>query len=184
MKRVQDTFGDKIVNQFYSFSIPPPPTLKLILSCSRRLLSRENYGPLEMGNHKVISLSLIPINASIWVSVVDSKEVLTLASQTTYEEGGEVTCTTPGFPSPITLHICEPISGKIRESEAPGSRCCSKNPFHSSNQVFQKSGKGRKKKRALRRGGQERNGRPESSARCLCLCIPTCDCAISSLQVP
>lgn len=76
MKRVQDTFGDKIVNQFYSFSIPPPPTLKPILSCSRRLLSRENYGLLEMGNHKVISLSLIPINASIWVSVVESKESL------------------------------------------------------------------------------------------------------------
>lgn len=113
-----------------------------------------------MGNHKVISLSLIPINASIWVSVVESKEVLTLASQATYEEGGEVTCTTPGLPSPITHHICEPISGKIRESEAPGSRCCSKNPFHSSNQVFQKSGKGRKKK-----SSEEGRTREEREAR-------------------
>lgn len=39
------------------------------------------------------------------------------------------------------------------------------------------------RKRALRRGGQERNGRPESSARCLCLCIPICDRANFS-QIP
>ena len=136
-----------------------------------------------MGNHKVISLSLIPINASIWISVVESKEVLTLASQATYEEGGEVTCTTPGLPSPITHHICEPISGKIKSLRPQAPDAAPRIFSIPVTKCFKSQGRV-ERKRAVRRGGRERNGRPESSARCVCSCIPPCDRAISSLHVP
>lgn len=163
-----------------------PPHLLPYPHCSeKRLLSLESYGLLEMSDHKMISFSLIPRIPQLGrLSLTARQPLLIPAPQLPgTQERSPVPAHAPPLPP---LHSGEPISAKRqeRQSEAPGSRSCPKDPFRSSNQVFPESRKGRKKKRALGRGGQERNRRPESSARCLCLCVLICDGAAFCLRVP
>lgn len=172
--RRQDPFGDETVSGFCPLSVPSPQP-----RCpEQRLLPREACSLGNEGSQGDLVFT-DPTNAPIWKAVPESKAPLACA-------GSPAPCIRPPAARSPTQRSGEPVSAKRqeRQSEAPGSRRRPKNPFCSGNQVSPESGKGRKKKRALGRGGQERNRRPESSARCLCVCVLICDGAAFCLQVP
>lgn len=112
MKRGQDIFRQDSESVPHIFN-STPPTSTLPYS-EKRLLSRENFGLLEMSDHKVISFSLILMNASIWKAVFESKEALIPAPQPPMME--ERSLVPPHGTTHTTHHICEPISGKIGET--------------------------------------------------------------------
>lgn len=134
-----------------------------------------------MSDHEAISFPLIPMNASIWKAVFERKEVL-IPAPATYNGALRRPLALP-HRSPPLPHITSvsPFQASTRGSLRPQAADAAPIIFSILvTKCFPQLGKGTKIKRVLGRGEGERKGRPESSARCLCLCIPICDRAVFS----
>lgn len=100
-----------------------------------------------------------PQEGLIWKAAFESKEALIPVPQPPMVE--ERPLVPHGSPPATCIISVSPLQARWRDSlEAPGFRCCPKNPFHSSNQVFPELGKGRKKE-----GIEEGRTREEWEAR-------------------